>query len=463
MKQKKMKKIAIPDGLPAQIAKTCIESAKNCGMDKNEIDDLLKDLKKRPHAYLKDPNFRELAEEMIESSSHNLEKKKVKEVKSEGIMAPWKQWGENLEHDAIEQMQNACSLPVSIVGALMPDAHSGYGLPIGGVLAVKNAIIPFGVGMDIACRMKLSILDIEIFEIEKNHDRLIKAIDSETRFGVGSSFKRRRQHWIMDEDWNFTALTKRLKDKAWEQLGTSGSGNHFVEFGVLHIKGGELGLPAGEYAAFLSHSGSRGSGAEIATYYSKLASQRHPELPRHLSKLAWLDLDSADGQAYWKSMELMGKYAAANHELIHKYVTEHLGARIIGGVENHHNFAWKERFGNEDLIIHRKGATPADKGTLGMIPGSMAASGYVVVGKGNPESLNSAAHGAGRLMSRTEAKKRYKWNDALRVLNSKGIRVLSAGIDEVPMAYKDIDIVMAAQEDLVSIVARFDPKLVKMD
>lgn len=460
MKPKKMMKLGIPQGLPLQIAKTCIESAKNCGMDSDEIDDLLKDLKKRPHAYLKDPNFQELAKAIIEAKHPELE---IKPRKHGENMAPWKQWGDNIEHEAIEQMRNACSLPVSVVGALMPDAHSGYGLPIGGVLAVKNAIIPFGVGMDIACRMKLSILDIHPEELENNQDRFIKAIDSETRFGVGSSFRKRRQHDVMDEDWNFSSLTKRLKDKAWEQLGTSGSGNHFVEFGILHLRTGEMGLAPGEYLAFLSHSGSRGSGAEIATYYSKLASQRHPELPRHLSKLAWFDLDSADGQAYWKSMELMGKYAAANHELIHRYVSEHLGVRIIGGVENHHNFAWKERFGNEDLIIHRKGATPAGEGILGMIPGSMAAPGYVVVGRGNPESLNSAAHGAGRLMSRTEAKKRYKWSDALRVLDSKGIRVLSAGIDEVPMAYKDIDIVMAAQEDLVSIVARFDPKLVKMD
>lgn len=460
MKPKKMMKLGIPEGLPLQKARTCIESAKNCGMDSDEIGDLLKDLKKRPHAYLKDPNFGELAAAIIETSSSEPE---ISRRKAGEQAAPWKQWGDNIEHEAIEQMKNACSLPISVVGALMPDAHSGYGLPIGGVLAVRNAIIPFGVGMDIACRMKLSILDIPPSELESKQNRFIRAIDAETRFGVGSSFKKQRHHNVMDEDWNFTSLTKKLKDKAWNQLGTSGSGNHFVEFGILHIRGSELGLPEGEYTALLSHSGSRGAGGDIATFYSKLASQRHPELPRHLSKLAWFDLDSADGQAYWKSMELMGRYSSANHELIHRYVTEHLGALIIGGVENHHNFAWKEKYGDEELIIHRKGATPAGRDILGMIPGSMADSGYVVTGKGNPESLNSAAHGAGRLMSRTEAKKRYKWSDALRILDSRGIRVLSAGLDEVPMAYKDIDLVMAAQDDLVSVVARFDPKLVKME
>jgi len=460
MKPKKMMKSCIPKGLPPQIAKTCIESAKSSGMNSYEIDDLLKDLKKRPHAYLKDHNFNGLAQAIVEADHPDQE---IKQHKHDENMAPWKQWGDNLEQGAIEQMENACCLPISVAGALMPDAHSGYGLPIGGILAVKNAIIPFGVGMDIACRMKLSILDIHPDEIENNQDRLIKAIEAETRFGVGSSFKKRRQHSVMDEDWNFTALTKKLKDKAWSQLGTSGSGNHFVEFGILNVQNDKLGIPDGEYVAFLSHSGSRGTGGDIATFYSKLASRRHPELPRHLSKLAWFDLDSDDGQAYWESMELMGRYSSANHELIHRYVTEHIGAQIIRGVENHHNFAWKEKYGNEELIIHRKGATPAGEGVLGMIPGSMASPGFVVAGKGNPESFNSAAHGAGRQMSRTEAKKNYKWSDALKILNSKGIRVLSAGIDEVPMAYKDIENVMAAQKDLVSIVARFDPKLVKME
>jgi tRNA-splicing ligase RtcB len=181
-----------------------------------------------------------------------------------------------------------------------------------------------------------------------------------------------------------------------------------------------------------------------------------------LIHLAWLDLDSEAGQEYWQAMTLMGRYAAANHALIHRHIIKVLGATAIADVENHHNFAWVETHHGRDVVVHRKGATPADEGTLGIVPGSMATSGYVVRGRGNPASLRSAAHGAGRRMSRSAAKKQYRWADVKEFLRERGVTVLSAGIDEVPMAYKDIDVVMAAQGDLVEAIARFDPKLVKM-
>jgi tRNA-splicing ligase RtcB len=161
-------------------------------------------------------------------------------------------------------------------------------------------------------------------------------------------------------------------------------------------------------------------------------------------------------------MELMGKYAAANHACIHKHVTNHLGSNVLLDVENHHNFAWKETHHGEDLIVHRKGATPAGKNVLGIIPGSMASPAYVVKGKGKPESLNSAAHGAGRVMSRKRAHRELNWEDANKILANKGVTLLSAGLDEVPTVYKNIDKVMEEQQDLVDIQARFDPKLVKM-
>jgi tRNA-splicing ligase RtcB len=166
-------------------------------------------------------------------------------------------------------------------------------------------------------------------------------------------------------------------------------------------------------------------------------------------------------------MELMGRYAAANHALIHKHVTRALGVDVRLDVENHHNFAWRERHtlpdGSEaEVIVHRKGATPAGRGVLGIIPGSMATPGYVVRGLGVAAALNSAAHGAGRRMSRTQAKKMFTWNDAQRVLHARGVKLLSAGLDEVPMAYKDIDEVMREQQDLVEPLARFEPRLVKM-
>jgi tRNA-splicing ligase RtcB (3'-phosphate/5'-hydroxy nucleic acid ligase) len=383
------------------------------------------------------------------------------------MTAPYKVWGEGLEPDALNQMANACKLPVAAAGALMPDAHVGYGLPIGGVLATRNAVIPYAVGVDIACRMKMSVLDLPLDALDTQAARLTSAIDRETRFGVGGSFKQKRAHDVMDADWRVTPVTTGLKDRAWAQLGTSGSGNHFVEFGKLTVMKDAAGLPPGEYVALLSHSGSRGAGAAIAAHYSKLAKKLHPELPGELANLAWLDLDTEAGQEYWAAMELMGRYAAANHALIHRHIARHLGADVRLDLENHHNFAWRERHrlpggSVEDVIVHREGATPAGAGVLGIIPGSMGTPGYVVRGRGSDASLHSAAHGAGRRMSRTAAKKQFRWEDAMAFLRERNVTLISAGLDEVPMAYKNIDEVMAAQQDLVEPLARFDPRLVKM-
>src|ERR1700728_3183188 len=173
-------------------------------------------------------------------------------------LAPWRQWGEGLETEAVKQMTNACALPVSVAGALMPDAHVGYGLPIGGVLATDNAVIPYAVGVDIACRMKMTVLDIPVHDLEHKQDRLTRAIEAETRFGVGARFRDRRAHEVMDVDWTISPVTKQNKDRAWSQLGTSGSGNHFVEYGLFTAHSKINDLEPGTYVALLSHSGSRG-------------------------------------------------------------------------------------------------------------------------------------------------------------------------------------------------------------
>jgi len=381
--------------------------------------------------------------------------------------APYRIWGTNLETTAVDQLKNACKLPVAVSGALMPDAHVGYGLPIGGVLATTDAVIPYAVGVDIACRMKMTVLDLPVTALTDEQPRLTRALERETRFGVGATFKARRQHDVMDADWRVTDVTSNLKDRAWAQLGTSGSGNHFVEYGLLIVLDEGAGLAPGTYLALLSHSGSRGTGAQIAQHYSRLARRLHPELPQELSHLAWLDLSSQPGQEYWAAMELMGRYAAANHHLIHKHIAQALGVDVLLDIENHHNFAWRERHrlpdGSEaEVIVHRKGATPAGAGVLGIIPGSMGTPGYVVRGKGVEASLNSASHGAGRRMSRTKAKQLFSWKVAQQFLRERNVTLLSAGLDEVPMAYKDIDEVMAAQSDLVEPLARFEPRLVKM-
>jgi len=376
--------------------------------------------------------------------------------------APHRQWGNNLDPAAVTQLENACQLPISVRGALMPDAHRGYGLPIGGVLATRDAVIPYAVGVDIACRVKMTVLDLPTSTLDVGEDRLIGAIERETRFGIGASFKRKRDHEVMDADWGFTKLTTSLRDRAWSQLGSSGSGNHFVEFGILLVESDGLSLEQGRYLALLSHSGSRGAGARIANHYSKRAMALHPELPQELRHLAWLDLASDDGQAYWTSMELMGQYAAANHACIHRHIARHLGTEVRLDLENHHNYAWKETHDGAEVIVHRKGAIPAGTGALGIIPGSMASSTYVVRGSGNAASMNSAAHGAGRVMSRSKARKTLDWRDARSRLQSRRVTLVSAGIDEAPEVYKDIDGVMAAQADLVEPLARFEPRIVKM-
>jgi tRNA-splicing ligase RtcB len=382
--------------------------------------------------------------------------------------ARYRVWGEDIDDLARGQMAAASRLPVAVSGALMPDAHVGYGLPIGGVLATRGAVIPYAVGVDIACRMRLSVYDVAGAKLEGLHDPLAKILQRETMFGAGATLQKRAEHAVVEEDWSFCHSVKRVHEKAKDQLGTSGSGNHFVEFGTLDVWAqSQLGLAPGSYLALLSHSGSRGPGAGVADFFSKLAMQLHPELPEDLRRLAWLDLDSDAGREYWAAMELMGRFAAANHEIIHRKIARALGEKVVVTVENHHNFAWKEAHENErgemeEVIVHRKGATPAGAGVLGVIPGSMAAPGFVVSGRGVGASLNSASHGAGRRMSRTAAKNQFAWGALRPMLAERKVTLLSAGIDEAPPAYKDIHAVMAAQADLVEVLARFDPRIVRM-
>lgn len=478
MKARQLEKIGIPAPL-AKLAKWKAADARAAGMNQQEVRNALHQLAADPDAFRDHEHFGELAKEISLYQRHLAASGAPLPPRTEPV--PYRQWGEDLDLASVQQMHAACHLPVAVQGALMPDAHVGYGLPIGGVLATKNAVIPYAVGVDIACRVKLSVLDLPIKALESQHDRLVRAIEEETRFGIGASFGRGRnrgrrgvlrEHPVMDEDWSVSPITKTNRDKAAAQLGTSGSGNHFVEFGefsVDEVGAAALQLPeAGTYLALLSHSGSRGTGAAVCQHYSNLAMRLHPHLDRTQRHLAWLDLDSHEGREYWQAMNLMGRYAAANHAVIHEAITRHLGANVLLDVENHHNFAWEEEHMNpqtgerEKLIVHRKGATPAGVGVLGIIPGSMAAPGYVVRGKGSAASLDSASHGAGRVMSRRKAIETYRWSDVRPVLEKRGVTLLSAGLDENPFVYKDIDMVMSQQQDLVEKLARFEPRLVKM-
>jgi tRNA-splicing ligase RtcB len=290
----------------------------------------------------------------------------------------------------------------------------------------------------------------------------------QTRFGAGAKFgsRERREHDVLDDpDWNATKFLKSLRYKAEEQLGTSGSGNHFVEWGEFQLDkdSAEFGLPAGTYLALLSHSGSRGVGFKIAQEFSRLAMHLHPKLADAVKHLAWLDMDSEAGQEYWISMEMAGRFASACHAVIHREVAKAAGLKEVARVENHHNFAWKETMADgSEAIVHRKGATPAGQGVLGIIPGSMGDPGFVVRGRGVMASLNSASHGAGRKMSRRAAETSITRPERDRYLAQRGVKLLGGGIDESPMAYKDIHEVIAAQADLVDVLGRFLPRIVMM-
>jgi tRNA-splicing ligase RtcB (3'-phosphate/5'-hydroxy nucleic acid ligase) len=362
-------------------------------------------------------------------------------------------------------METAMKLPVSVKGALMADAHVGYGLPIGGVLAAYNAVIPYGVGMDIGCRMCMSVFRTVPGKIEKERDRIIKALKSQTRFGL-SEFNDIGDHEILErKEFREIKFLGSLHEKFASQLGTSGHGNHFVDAGYLDINKYDdiLQLQPGRYFAILSHSGSRNFGAEVCKYYTNVA-RKKLGLKGEAGRLAWLEVDSEEGQEYWKAMNLAGDYSHTNHRIIHQRLAAALGEEPVKIIENHHNFAWKEEQSpGEELIIHRKGATPAGTEDIGIIPGTMASPAYVVKGKGNEESLQSAAHGAGRLISRRKAKKMFSEEQMSNYLKQQGVTLVGGSTDESPFAYKDIREVMRYQKDLVEELGIFHPQIVIME
>jgi tRNA-splicing ligase RtcB len=362
-------------------------------------------------------------------------------------------------------MEVAMRLPITVAGALMPDAHQGYGLPIGGVLAIENAVIPYGVGVDIGCRMCLSVYNLPDKILKEDKHRLEKILVQNTLFGAGKDFSKSSDHPAVErKEFNELPVLKSLHSKAAKQLGSSGSGNHFVEFGFVEISDEESdwNLPAGKYLGVLSHSGSRGLGASIAAHYTRVAMEKC-RLPGEAKHLAWLSLDSEEGQEYWKAMNVAGDYASACHHIIHEKISNALAEKPVTMVENHHNFAWKEIYEGREVIVHRKGATPAGKNVPGIIPGSMVAPGFIVKGKGEAASLNSAAHGAGRVMSRTRAKQMIDHKMLNETLAAYDVKLIGGGLDEAPQAYKSIHEVMNSQKQLVEVIGLFHPKIVRMD
>ncbi len=460
LKGKDLRSIGYPEGPVISIAMNVME--KNYKFEKEEdVMNLLKLILSSPVEYTDDAILGLIAQQLMPKPE------------SDGAAIALNEKGiafnvfgsEHIEAGAMNQMYQAAKLPVAVAGALMPDAHSGYGLPIGGVLATEGAVIPYGVGVDIGCRLCLSVFDIDPKDLVQKEAWFARELNEATLFGSGRQLDQSTPHEVMNRnEFDEIPMLKALKGRAAKQLGSSGSGNHFVEFGTVTIDQANdiLGLAPGKYLGLLSHSGSRALGANIADHYTRIAKEKRL-LPGEAKNLAWLDLKEQEGVEYWLAMNLAGDYAAACHQVIHAKIARQLGRQPLQRVENHHNFAWKEIHEGRELIVHRKGATPAANDILGIIPGSMPATGYIVSGKGESASLSSAAHGAGRKMSRSAAIKSITPEWRKKTLREHGVRLLGGGLDEAPQAYKDIEEVMRSQRQLVDVVGQFKPKIVRMD
>lgn len=455
-----------PEGKLFGLAKTLAQRLEQHGMPVEAVFTLIDQIRVHPEHYVAQHDYADLAWQCIAYAEQHTPQQD-EHVRSAPL--EYATWGtEYIESEAKAQMARALMLPVAIGGALMPDAHVGYGLPIGGVLATDNAVVPYAVGVDIACRMRISIFPQSPIMLGQRAKTFQLALTERTRFGLKEEWDTydRPQHAILDDPaWEATRSLKSLQIKAARQLGTSGSGNHFVEWGEATITQNDpaLGVEPGTYLALLSHSGSRGVGYSIATTYTDIAHGQHPNLDAKLRILSWLMLTSEAGQEYWLAMELAGRFAAANHEVIHQRVAQFIGIEPLGHIENHHNFAWRETLPDgTNAIIHRKGATPAAQGVLGIIPGSMGDVGYIVRGRGFPNSLNSASHGAGRAMSRAKAVSTITKTLRDTYLKQKKVTLLGGGVDESPQAYKDIQSIINAQADLIDIIGTFTPRIVRM-
>ncbi|WP_339134625.1 MAG: RtcB family protein [Candidatus Electrothrix sp. GW3-4] len=376
---------------------------------------------------------------------------------------PIKLWLDDLEAGALEQAKHLANLPFAFRHiALMPDAHQGYGMPIGGVLATEGVVVPNAVGVDIGCGMcavQTSLQEIEQDALKKIMGEIRKQIP------VGFSHHKKAQHAsFMPEGYTEESGLDGLKvvreeyQAALRQVGTLGGGNHFLE-----IQQGSDG-----FVWLMIHSGSRNLGYRVAHHYNKLAialnQKWHSSVPEKW-QLAFLPLDGRKGQDYLQEMQYCVDFALANRQLMMHRLQETF-AEIVGDVDFGemlniaHNYAAREHHFKKDVMIHRKGATRASTDQLGIIPGSQGTASYIVKGKGEPESFKSCSHGAGRKMGRKQAQRELDLAaekerlDALGVIH--GIRN-TKDLDEAPSAYKDISVVMENQQDLVEIQVELRP------
>ncbi|WP_303924828.1 RtcB family protein [Draconibacterium sediminis] len=384
----------------------------------------------------------------------------MKQVVSEGCRVPIKMWVSDIEENALAQARNLANLPFIFKHvALMPDCHSGYGMPIGGVIATKGVIIPNAVGVDIGCGMcavKTSLNEI-------NTD-VLKTIMSGIRELVPLGFdhhKQAQEESLMPSLENVPehGIVHRQYTAAKKQIGTLGGGNHFIE-----IQKGSDG-----HVWIMIHSGSRNIGLKVAEHYNKLATHLNERWHSSVDKkqdLAFLPIETQQAKDYFAEMQYCVGFAFANRRLMMERIKS-VFSSVIGEsfsalefINIAHNYArWESHFGT-NVIVHRKGATSAREGEVGIIPGSQGTKSYIVQGKGNTESFQSCSHGAGRTMGRKQAQRELVLEEEIEKLNSKGIVHSIRNIrdlDEAPGAYKNIDVVMENQADLVDILVELSP------
>lgn len=358
------------------------------------------------------------------------------------------------DHDegTLAQMRNCMGVGNVIAGTICADGHLGYAQPVGGVIAYEGQISISGVGFDIGCGNMAIRLDTPYSAIQHRTTEIIRDVARVVSFGVGRTNDERVEHELFDDAdaWKM-ADREDYRQKAVTQLGTVGSGNHYVD--LMRDEAGFVWIGV--------HFGSRGLGHSSATKYLKAAGGKDGmNVPP-----AVINEDSEIGQRYIAAMELAGRYAYAGREWVCERVRKIIGGDVTDMVHNHHNYAWRERHGDRDLWVVRKGATPAFPGQRGFVGGSMGDDAVIIEGVDSAEakaSLYSTVHGAGRLFGRKEAKRRLNRDEMERWLNERGVVLLGADLDESPMAYRRLPEVLAHHAGSTKVVHTLRPFAVAM-
>jgi len=362
-------------------------------------------------------------------------------------------FGEPLDEGALEQIRNAQRKAYKV--ALMADHHLGFGVPIGGVVAYQEHVSPNGVGFDIACGNKAVRLDASATKVKTKIHALMDEVFKKISFGVGRVNNEPVEHEVLDDPlWSEIPILKQLKDKAAAQLGTVGSGNHYVDIFLDEEDRVWVGV----------HFGSRGLGHGIATEYIDISKAKG----LFEDGIALLYDKSEAGEEYLKAMDLAGRYAYAGRDWVCARVAKILKGDIVEEVHNHHNFCWRENHDGTDLWVVRKGATPAFPGQRGFVGGSMGEKAVIIEGVQHPEALHtlrSTVHGAGRVMSRRAAmgdKKKglsgaVSERAMMKWVTEAGVVLKGAGVDEAPQCYKRLPEVLEHHKNTIKVLHTLKP------